>query len=150
MTRCASFSLALLGCFALSGVARADTLSIKAQLWQHGEKGGIELSQDHMKAGPVEFVVTNTSFDPINGEMHEFLIVPWSGTPGRLPYDTKNAVVNEAALPSFQGLEDMLPSATATVRMVLKPGRYLVFSNQLPHDFQSGMVRQFTVEPSRT
>jgi hypothetical protein len=35
-------------------------------------QGGITLSQDHMKAEPVEFAVTNTSTDPANGKVHEF------------------------------------------------------------------------------
>jgi hypothetical protein len=29
----------------------------------------------------------------------------------------------------------MLPSATATMRLVLRPGEYVVFSNQLPYDY---------------
>ena len=129
-------------------VARADTLSIKAELWQQGDKAGIRLSQDHMQAGPVEFVVTNTSVSPVDGKMHEFLIVPWSGPASSLPYDSDKAVLKEEALPGLQGLEDMLPSATATMRLVLKPGQYYVFSNQLPHDVERGMIARFTVEPA--
>ncbi len=100
-----------------------------------------------MKAGPVEFVVTNTSFDPIEGKMHEFLIVPWAESANKLPYDSTTASVREAGLPAFEGLEDMLPSATATLRVVLKPGRYLLLSNQLPHDYESGMLHRFIVDP---
>jgi len=69
-----------------------------------------------MKAGPVEFVVTNTSTDPLNGKMHEFLITPWSGALDGLPYDSANSIVLENKLANLEGLEDMLPSATATMR----------------------------------
>jgi hypothetical protein len=140
--------LCLLVCpFGTGQAAHADTLSLKAQLWRDGDKGGITLSQDHMKAGPVEFVVTNTSTDPVNGKMHEFLITPWSGALDSLPHDSSNSVVLENKLAHLEGLEDMLPSATATMRLVLRSGEYVVFSNQLPHDYRSGMAHRFTVEP---
>jgi hypothetical protein len=91
--------LILLVCpFGAGHAAHADTLSIKGQLWREGDKGGITLSQDHMKAGAVEFVVTNTSTDPVNGKMHEFLITPWSGALDGLPYDSANSVVRENKL----------------------------------------------------
>jgi hypothetical protein len=123
----------------------ADSPSIKVQLWEKDGKEGMSLSQDKMEEGPVEFVVTNASTDPIMGKMHEFLVVPWNGPITSLPYDAKASTVDEDKLPPFQGLEDMLPSATATVRLVLKPGKYVLLSNQLPDDFKLGMVRQFTV-----
>jgi hypothetical protein len=144
---CTSIFALLAGPIALGQAVHADTLSIKAGLWRNGDKGGITLSQDHMKAGPVEFVVTNTSTDPVNGKMHEFLIAPWSQAVDALPYDSRESVVPESKLANLEGLEDMLPSATATVRVVLKPGKYVVFSNQLPHDYRSGMAHRFTVDP---
>jgi hypothetical protein len=143
---CTSIFSLLVGLFALGQAVHADTLSIMAELWRNGDKGGITLSQDHMKAGPVEFVVTNTSTDPVNGKMHEFLIAPWSQAVDALPYDSKESVVPESKLANLEGLEDMLPSATATMRVVLKPGKYIVFSNQLPHDYRSGMAHRFTVD----
>lgn len=123
----------------------ADTLSIKVQLVEKDGTESMTLSQDKMEAGPVEFVVTNTSADPILGKLHEFLVVPWNGPITSLPYDAKTSTVDEDKLPPFEGLEDMLPSATATVRLVLKPGKYVLLSNQLPGDYKLGMVRQFTV-----
>ncbi len=107
----------------------------------------LTLAGSCFKAGPVEFVVTNTSTDPVNGKMHEFLITPWSGALDSLPYDSSNSVVLENKLANLEGLEDMLPSATATMRLVLRSGEYVVFSNQLPHDYRSGMAHRFTVEP---
>jgi hypothetical protein len=121
--------------------------SNKGSALERRGQGGITLSQDHMKAGPVEFVVTNTSTDPVNGKVHEFLITPSSGAIDGLPYDSPNSVVLENRLANLEGLEDMLPSATATMRLVLRPGEYVVFSNQLPQDYRSGMAHRFTVEP---
>lgn len=143
---CTSILPLLVGLFAFGQAVHADTLSIKAELWRNGDKGGITLSQDHMKAGPVEFVATNTSTDPVDGKMHEMLIAPWSEAVDALPYDLANSVVLEDKLAHLEGLEDMLPSATATMRVVLKPGKYVVFSNQLPHDYRSGMAHRFTVD----
>ena len=52
----------------------------------------------------------------------------------------------ENKLANLEGLEDMLPSATATMRLVLRPGEYVVFSNQLPNDYRSGLAHRITVE----
>jgi len=126
-------------------VALADAPSIKVKLWEKSGKEGMTLSQDKMEEGSVEFVVTNTSTDPIMGKMHEFLVFPWKGSIDSLPYDAKSRTVDEDKLPPFEGLEDMLQSATETVRLVLKPGTYVLLSNQLPGDYKAGMVREFTV-----
>jgi uncharacterized cupredoxin-like copper-binding protein len=126
-------------------LALADAPSIKVTLWEKDGTEGMTLSQDVMEEGSVEFVVTNTSTDPILGKMHEFLVFPWKGPITSLPYDEKALTVDEDKLPPFEGLEDMLPSATETVRLALKPGKYILLSNQLPGDYKSGMVRQFTV-----
>ena len=144
---CTSIFALLVVLVPLGQAVHADTLSIKVELWRNGDKGGIRLSQDHMKAGPVEFVVTNTSTDPVDGKMHEFLIAPWSQAVDAFPYDSKESVVPESKLANLEGLEDMLPSATATIRVVLKPGKYVVFSNQLAQDYRSGMAHRFTVDP---
>ncbi|HEV2160694.1 MAG TPA: hypothetical protein VGR52_00445 [Stellaceae bacterium] len=125
--------------------AFADAPSIKVQLWEKSGKEGISVSQDVIEEGPVEFVVTNTSVDPILGKMHEFLVFPWNGPITSLPYDAKARMVDEDKLPAFEGLEDMLPSATETVRLVLKPGKYILLSNQIPGDYKAGMVQEFTV-----
>ncbi|MGH6975410.1 MAG: hypothetical protein ACREED_00125, partial [Stellaceae bacterium] len=100
----------------------------------------IALSQDKVKAGAVEFEVTNASSDL----MHEFLIAPWKGAIAGLPYDAKENAVAEDKLPRLQGIEDMKPGAAATVRLVLAPGEYVVFCNQAGH-YKMDMERRFTV-----
>ncbi|MDE2228783.1 MAG: copper resistance protein [Alphaproteobacteria bacterium] len=100
----------------------------------------ITLSRDKVKAGPVEFEVTNTSTDL----MHEFLIAPWKGKITSLPYDAKAKAVAEDKLPRLEGVEDMKAGAKATIRLVLAPGDYVVFCNQ-PGHYKMGMERRFTV-----
>lgn len=140
-----AFVIAAVAVFLAPQWACADAPSIKVKLWEKGGKEGIAISQDVMEEGSVEFVVTNASVDPITGHLHEFLVVPWKGSITSLPYDTKTQTVDEDKLPRFQGLEDMLPSETATVRLVLKPGKYVLLSNQIPGDYKAGMVRGFAV-----
>jgi hypothetical protein len=76
----------------------------------------------------------------VNGKMHEFLITPWSGALDRLPHDSANSVVLETSWPSSQVWKTCYPNATTTMRLVLRPGEYVVFSNQLSHDYRSGMA----------
>ena len=65
--------LILLVCpFGAGQAAHADYAFNKGSALERRGQGGITLSQDHMKAGLVEFVVTNTSTDPVNGKVHEF------------------------------------------------------------------------------
>lgn len=107
---------------------------------QAGNAMHITLSQDKVKAGTVEFEVTNTSTDL----MHEFLITPWKGAITGLPYDAKANAVTEDKLPHLQGVEDMKPGATVTIRLVLAPGEYVVICNQAGH-YKMGMEHPFTV-----
>ena len=71
--------------------------------------------------------------------MHEFLITPWSGALDGLPYDSANSVVRENKLANLEGLEDVLPSATATMRLVLRPGEYVVFQQPAAQRLQIGI-----------
>ena len=119
----------------------AEPASVKVTLAdQAGKDMHIGLSTDKVKAGAVEFEVTNASTD----QMHEFLITPWKGTTTKLPYDAKENAVAEDKLPQLQGVEDMPVGAKATLRLVLAPGEYAVFCNQAGH-YKMGMEARFTV-----
>lgn len=119
----------------------AEPASVKVTLSdQEGKDMKIALSTDKVKAGAVEFEVTNTS----PNFMHEFLITPWKGAITKLPYDAKEKAVAEDKLPHMQGVEDMKPGASATIRLVLAPGEYVVFCNQEGH-YKMGMEQRFTV-----
>ncbi len=118
----------------------AEPASVKVNLSDKGGQDRILLSANQVKAGGVEFEITNTSKD----SLHEFLIAPWKGAITKLPYnDTKGAVV-ELKVHQLQGVEDMKPGAEATLRLSLKSGPYVVFCNQ-PGHYKLGMVARFTV-----
>ncbi len=119
----------------------AEPASVKVTLSdQAGKDMKITLSTDKVKAGAVEFEVTNASPDLI----HEFLIAPWKGAISKLPYDAKEKAVAEDKLSHLQGIEDMKPGASATIRLVLAPGEYVAFCNQEGH-YKMGMEHRFTV-----
>ena len=118
-----------------------EPTSVKVTLSdQAGKAMAIALSQAKVKAGAVEFAVTNASTDL----MHEFLIAPWKGAITGLPYNAKESSVAEDKLPHLQGIEDMPVGAKATIRLVLAPGEYVVFCNQTGH-YKMGMAHRFTV-----
>ena len=125
---------------ALVSIAAAEPASIKVDLSDKGGKDRILLSADKVKAGEVEFEITNTS----KAAMHEFLIAPWKGAITKLPYNDKEGAVRESKVHQLQGVEDMKPGAEATLRLSLKPGRYVVFCNQ-PGHYKLGMEARFTV-----
>lgn len=122
-------------------LAAAEPASVEVTLWEKGEKMGITLSQDKVKAGPVEFEVTN---DASSRLVHEFLITPWKGSLTTLPYDAKLSQVAEDELPGLEGVEDMKPGLETMVRLVLQPGDYVVFCNE-PGHYKMGMVGRFIV-----
>jgi uncharacterized cupredoxin-like copper-binding protein len=134
-------AVALLIIAAAPPVCAAEPTSVKVTLSdQAGKDMRIILSKDKVKAGAVEFKVTNASTDL----MHEFLITPWRGAITSLPYDAKRNAVAEDKLPHLQGVEDMPAGTKATVRLVLTPGEYVVFCNQTGH-YKMGMEHRFTV-----
>jgi uncharacterized cupredoxin-like copper-binding protein len=137
-------TVAVLGLLAAPVVAiAAEPTSITVSLWDKPDgSDGMTLSQATVKAGPVEFQITNTS----KAQQHEFLIARWSGAITALPYDAKKTAVREDKLPDLQGVEDMPPGAKATLRLVLKPGKYVVFCNQAGH-YKAGMERRLTITP---
>ena len=119
----------------------SEPASVKVTLTdQAGKDMRMILSTDKVKAGTVEFEVTNAS----TYQMHEFLIAPWKGSIAKLPYDAKNNAVAEDKLAQLQGVEDMPAGAKAILRLVLTPGEYVVFCNQAGH-YKMGMEARFTV-----
>ena len=141
--RISALSVALLVAAApvVASAAEVEPPQVHVQLWNKDNGTmGITLDKKSVPAGPVEFVITNTS----KGLMHEALIAPWSKAPTALPYDASTASVKEDAVPGLEGSEDMKPGAEATVRLILKPGSYIIFCNQ-PGHYKMGMYTQFKV-----
>ncbi|HJU17736.1 MAG TPA: hypothetical protein VJ770_14870 [Stellaceae bacterium] len=134
-------ALALLFLTLPAAAAAAAPTSVAVSLGDTPQgKDVLALNPDRVKAGAIEFHVKNTS----KSLTHEFLIVRWPGAITSLPYDAKNNEVQEERLPGLEGVEDMPPGSAATVRLVLGPGKYVVFCNQLGH-YKAGMERRFTV-----
>lgn len=122
--------------------ARAgEPASIKVKLWnKNNGTMGITMDKTSVPSGPVEFDIDNASKDL----MHEFLIAPWRGSLTSLPYDASSAQVEEDKLPMLQGQEDMKPGLKTTLRLVLRPGSYVIFCNQSGH-YKMGMYAHLNV-----
>jgi uncharacterized cupredoxin-like copper-binding protein len=118
----------------------SEPASVKVTLSDENGKMSLTLSQDTVKAGEVEFHITNASTDM----MHEFLLTPWKGAITSLPYDAKASQVIEDKLPHLRGVEDMKPGLSTTLRLALAPGEYVVFCDQVGH-YKHGMEHRFTV-----
>jgi uncharacterized cupredoxin-like copper-binding protein len=133
----------LLPFFAPIAALAAEPESVTVSLWDKPNgTDGITLSRATAKAGAIEFHVANTS----KALMHEFLIARWPGPINSLPYNAKKTAIREDRLPDIEGVEDMPPGTKANLRLVLNPGKYVVFCNQ-PGHYKAGMERRFTVTP---
>jgi uncharacterized cupredoxin-like copper-binding protein len=122
-------------------VQAGEPTSIQVKLWNKSDGTmGIKMDKTSVPSGPVEFEVTNTSKEL----MHEFLVAPWKGSLTSLPYDAKSSQVKEDLVPMLQGQEDMKPGLQTTLRLVLQPGSYVVFCNQLGH-YKMGMYAHLNV-----
>ena len=93
----------------------------------------------HLAAGKVEIQVANAGPDT-----HELLLVRANGRP--LPLRADNLTVDEKRLkPRLIGtLEDVLPGTRRTWKLVLPPGRYVLFCNMSGH-YLGGMHRVVVV-----
>lgn len=101
----------------------------------------IVLDRHTVKAGEVTLKAINRSKTLV----HEVLVLH---DPGKkpLPYDTKNAEVNEQKIRSLGEVGDLPPGHSGTLSLVLAPGRYLLFCNE-PGHYADGMKTTLTVTP---
>lgn len=101
----------------------------------------ILLSSASAPAGPIEFVTKNTGPSP-----HELLVVKTDLAIDQLP--RKGSVLDEKAK-SIEVIdeieeEDLPKGASKTLRVNLRPGKYLLICNIRGH-FTAGMITPFTV-----
>jgi uncharacterized cupredoxin-like copper-binding protein len=116
-----------------------EPAKIQVELWDKPSGGmGITLSTSEVKAGEVEFDVTNTSHDL----RHEFLITHREIAP---PYDDTSGQVVERKLAGLVGVEDLEPGQQTTMLLHLTPGQYTAFCNE-PGHYKAGMVHTFEVK----
>jgi uncharacterized cupredoxin-like copper-binding protein len=102
----------------------------------------IRIDQDSVKAGPVMFDVTNWSrYLP-----HEVLIVAVDNAAAPLPYDYDEAKVNEDQVKVLGDTSELLPNKSASVKVTLVPGSYLLICN-VPGHYAAGMAVPLMVKP---
>lgn len=100
----------------------------------------IRVDQPTVKAGAVEFDVTNWS----GSVLHEMLIVSVDNPNAPLPYDYTRARVPEDQVKVMGEVSDLKPSATKALNITLAPGSYLLICN-VPGHYAAGMVAPFAV-----
>ena len=103
------------------------------------------LGRGTVHAGPIIFRVKNRSNDMV----HEFLVVQTDLDPNALPMEEDGTKVDEAKLKEIKEIKelgDLDPGKSSEMRMMLKPGRYLMFCNQ-PGHFRAGMFAILVVTP---
>lgn len=105
----------------------------------------IELADDSITLDPSEIGAGRVVFETRNastGTVHEFEVFE-GGTAGAvLPVD--NAVADTSGLRLIDEVEDIVPGASASLAMDVRPGTYLIICN-LPGHYVSGMWAYLTV-----
>lgn len=99
----------------------------------------IVLDRHTVKAGRVTLKAVNLS----KSLVHEVLVLHDPGNKA-LPYDSKNAEVNENRVHSLGEVGDLPPGHSGTLTLNLKPGKYLLFCNESGH-YADGMKTELTV-----
>jgi uncharacterized cupredoxin-like copper-binding protein len=127
--------------YATAAAAAAPTIAVTLGDGP-AHKMAMTLSAVMVKAGAVEFDVKNASTEAT----HEFWVVPWPGALTALPYDTIADQADEDKLKGMQGIDDMKPGLEVKLRLILRPGKYVLFCDQ-PGHYKGGMVRRFIVTP---
>jgi uncharacterized cupredoxin-like copper-binding protein len=102
----------------------------------------IKADAQTIKAGPVEFDVSNDS----KALVHEMIVVGVARPDSSLPYDQKANRVIESKVRDLGEASDLDPGQKKTLRLILKPGAYLLVCNQ-PDHYESGMKTNLLVTP---
>jgi uncharacterized cupredoxin-like copper-binding protein len=101
----------------------------------------IVLDRHTVKAGEITLKAINRSKTLV----HEVLVLHDPGkTP--LPYNSKDAEVDERKIRSLGEVGDLPPGRSGTLSLVLTPGQYLLFCNE-PGHYADGMKTTLVVTP---
>jgi uncharacterized cupredoxin-like copper-binding protein len=100
----------------------------------------IRIDQATVKAGAIEFEVTNWS----RSVLHEMLIVSVDNPNAPLPYDYAQARIPEEQVKVLGEVGDLQPNAFQSLNVTLAPGSYLLICNVAGH-YAAGMATPFTV-----
>jgi uncharacterized cupredoxin-like copper-binding protein len=139
----ATLSLAL-SSVALSSVAFAAASPQVIQVSLLGEAGqpmSVKLDQADIKAGAVEFNVSNDAI----GTDHEVVLVALNSVDQKIIADPKKHRINESKLDSLGEVGGLKPGDKGVLKATLKPGvSYALICNHKSH-FELGMATRFTV-----
>jgi hypothetical protein len=135
------------GSMALTSLAAGSTAATKVRV-PMAFTGHLAVSPNVVKAGMVTFVITNTTNIPkkVNGivqgsELKRFVLLKTNLAPGKLP-TTKDGHALEKGRVGKAVM--ILPGKTETITLDLKPGKYVVVSNN-SNDYNYGEYSAFTV-----
>jgi uncharacterized cupredoxin-like copper-binding protein len=101
----------------------------------------IKLDQDHVAAGEITFVATNSSKDMV----HEMIVAPLTSAAEILPYEGEENEVNEEKAGYLGEIEEVEAGKSGTMTLELKPGEYILYCN-LPGHYMAGMWTILTVQ----
>lgn len=102
----------------------------------------IQLSSNTVPAGPVEFAIKNEGKDP-----HEFVVLKTDLPESKLPLKENKLDEDTKGIERIGEVEedDLKSGGSDTLKLDLKPGRYLIICN-LPGHYQAGMKTELTVK----
>jgi len=100
----------------------------------------IKADRQSVKAGPVEFLVSNDS----KSLVHEMIVVAVADPNTPLPYDRKDHRVVESRIKDLGEASDLPPGTKKTLTLTLKLGNYILMCNQ-PDHYKTGMKASLTV-----
>jgi uncharacterized cupredoxin-like copper-binding protein len=128
--------------FATAAFAASSTVE-QIQLWNKPDGSqGMTVSAEKVKAGVVQFEVTNISHD----EDHELLLVKTNLKPDQFPVDDSGTRIDEEKLKGIKELGDLTKGETSKHKVTLTPGRYVMFCNE-PGHYAAGMWHELIVTP---
>jgi len=105
----------------------------------------VELADDSITLDPGEVGAGRVVFDTLNvstGLVHEIEVFEGGSAGAILPVD--NTVADTNGLRLIDEVEDVVPGASASLAMDVRPGTYLIICN-LPGHYTSGMWAYLTV-----
>jgi uncharacterized cupredoxin-like copper-binding protein len=110
-------------------------------LGEAGQPMSVKLDATTLKAGKVEFKVTNDAV----GTDHEVVLIALSSADEKIVADTKKHRVDEGKLDSLGEVGGLKPGDKKVLKATLKPGvTYALICNHKSH-FELGMATRFTV-----
>jgi uncharacterized cupredoxin-like copper-binding protein len=104
---------------------------------------GITIYRKSIPTGPVAFEVKNNAENSI----HEMLVLPIKNTSTPLPYLKNESRLDETKTNSLGEVSELDPGKSGTLKVTLKPGKYLLVCN-VPGHYAAGMWTLLTVRPA--